>query len=100
MSAYPFSVFKRADRPFYLVSFKDDNGKYLPPLSTKKTNEKDTIQVAFEWLRNGIPQKKNATQSTALTMKAVVRNISNNDEAVTLAEELKRLGWVKNVILN
>lgn len=58
MSAYPFSVFKRADRPSYLVSFKDESGNYLPPLSTKKKTEAEAMDVAFKWLRDGIPQKK------------------------------------------
>ncbi len=53
MSVYPFSVFKRARRPNYLVSFKDNNGTYLPPVST----EKEAIDIAFKWLRDGIPQK-------------------------------------------
>ena len=58
MNAYPFSVFKRTDRPCFLVSFKDDTGKYLPPLSTKKKTEDEAREVAFKWLRNGIPQKR------------------------------------------
>ena len=45
MNAYPFSVFKRTDRPCFLVSFKDDTGKYLPPLSTKKKTEQVKVVV-------------------------------------------------------
>ena len=100
MNAYPFSVFKRADRPCFLVAFKDDNGKYLPPRSTKKTCEKEAMKVAFEWFRNGIPQKKNTLWLADLSMKALARNISSSDEAAKLAAEMKRLGLVKNVILN
>jgi len=66
MNAYPFSLIKRADRPFFLVSFKDDNGKYLPPISTKKKNEDEAKEVAFSWLRNGIPQKQNACTGKCL----------------------------------
>jgi hypothetical protein len=47
VNEYPFSVFKRADRPFYSVSFKDENGKYLPPVSTKKRTEDEAKQTAF-----------------------------------------------------
>ena len=47
MNAYPFSVFKRTDRPSYLVSFKDTDGKYLPPVSTKKKTEDEAIQGAY-----------------------------------------------------
>ena len=85
MNAYPFSVFKRADRPCYLVSFKDDNRKYLPPRSTKKTCEKEAMKVAFEWLRYGIPQKKNTLRISDLSVKTMVCNISSGDEAALLA---------------
>jgi len=43
MNAYPFSVFKRTDRPSFLVSFKDADGKFLSPVSTKKTTEKEAM---------------------------------------------------------
>jgi len=98
MNAYPFSLIKRADRPFFLVSFKDDNGKYLPPISTKKKNEDEAKEVAFSWLRNGIPQKQNAVQVNALSLKNTVRSITNENEAATILAELKRLGWVKGFI--
>ena len=51
----PFFIFKRADRKFYLVKFKNETGGYHPPLSTKKETEVEAVQVAFEWLKNGIP---------------------------------------------
>ena len=47
MNAYPFSVFKRNDRPCFLVSFKDDAGKYLPPLSTKKKDEAEAMRIIY-----------------------------------------------------
>ena len=31
MNAYPFTVFKRANRPYYFVFFKGANGKSLSP---------------------------------------------------------------------
>ena len=49
MNAYPFSVFKRTDRPSFLVSFKDADGNYLPPLSTKKKTEAEAMAEAFNW---------------------------------------------------
>jgi hypothetical protein len=57
MNAFPFSVYKRSDRPFYSVSFKDASGKYLPAISTKQTTETEAVQVAFRWLRDGIAEK-------------------------------------------
>jgi hypothetical protein len=57
MNTYPFSIFKRADRPFYMVSFKDENGKFLNPISTKKKTEDEAFQIAYKWLRDGVPKK-------------------------------------------
>jgi hypothetical protein len=36
VNKYSFSIFKKASRPCYLVAFKDESGKFLPPVSTKK----------------------------------------------------------------
>jgi hypothetical protein len=69
MNAFPFSVYKRSDRPFYSVSFKDASGKYLPAISTKQTTGAEAVQVAFRWLRDGIPQKKAALSVSKLALK-------------------------------
>jgi integrase len=98
MNAYPFSVFKRHDRPSFLVSFKDADGKYLPPLSTKKKTHDEALQVAFQWLRDGVPQKKNVVRVGDLSLKDMVRKIKAGDEAKTLLTELRRLGWVKSFV--
>ena len=100
MNAYPFSVFKRSDRPYFLVSFKDDNGKLMPPVSTKKKSEKEAMDVAFKWLRDGIPQKKVAVRVNDLSLKDVARKIKSKDEAEILLNELMRTGWVKSCVLN
>jgi integrase len=106
MNAYTFSVFKRADRPYYLVSFKDDAGNFLPPVSTKKKTEDEAKETAFKWLRDGIPQKKAGEDETAalrvndLSLKEVVRKIRTKDEALTLLNELKRLNWIKSFVLS
>jgi len=100
MNAYPFSVFKRADRSCYSVSFKDANGKYLPPVSTGKKTENDAIQAAFAMLRDGIKQKKSALSVSALSLKDIARKIKAGDEADILMKELRRLGWVKTFVRN
>jgi len=41
MSAYHFSVFKRNDRPYFLVSFKDDARNYLPPVVVAESDFKN-----------------------------------------------------------
>ena len=95
MNAYPFSIFKRADRSCYSVSFKDTNGKYLPPVSTGKKTETEAMQAAFLMLRDGVPQKKAAVHINDLSMKDMVRKIKSGNEAETILGELRRLGWVK-----
>jgi len=99
MNAYPFTVFKRSNRPYYFVSYKDASGKFLSPISTKKTNEKEAMQVAFAWLRDGIPKKKEALKVQDLSLIDVARRIKSEAEVETLLFELKRLGWVKSFIL-
>jgi hypothetical protein len=81
MDAYPFSLFKRADRPCFLVKFKDDAGNYLPPLSTKKKTRNEALQIAFKWLRDGIPQKKVnvAVRVSDLSLKDMMRKIKTGD---------------------
>ena len=100
MNAYPFSVFKRTDRPCFLVSFKDTSGKFLPPVSTKKKTEKEAMQIAFQWLRDGIPQKKEALKVNDLSLKDVARKIKTQPEVELFLAELRRLGWVKNFVIN
>ena len=73
MNDYPFSVFKRADRSCYSVSFKDSSGKYLRPVSTGKKTEKEAMDMAFIWLRDGIPQKEVAIRVSDLPLKDTVR---------------------------
>ena len=87
MNAYPFSVFKRNDRPYFLVSFKDDAGNYLPPVSTKKKSEDEAMEVAFMWMRNGIPQKKAAIRVNELSLKDAVRKLKNKDEVEIILTE-------------
>ena len=60
LNALPFSVFKRADRSCYFVSFKGPDGKYLRPVSTGKKTESEAMQAAFQMCRDGIPQKQRA----------------------------------------
>jgi len=100
MNAYPFSIFKRADRSCYSVSFKDANGKYLRPVSTGKKTEKEATAVAFVWLRDGIPQDKTELRVHDLSLKDVVRKVKTKEEAGILLTELKRFGWVKSYVLN
>ena len=100
MNAYPFSIIKRADRACYSVSFKDKNGKYLPPISTGKKTEKEAREIAFIWLRDGIPQDKTDLRVNDLSLRDTARKIKTRDEAEILLTELKRAGWAKSYVLN
>jgi len=100
MNAYPFSIFKRADRSCFSVSFKDSNGKYLRPVSTKKKDHDEAVQVAFLWLRDGIPQKQQAVRVHDLSLKDTVRKIKGSDDAETLLAEMKQTGWIKCFVLS
>lgn len=98
MSAYPFSIFKRADRTCYSVSFKDATGKYLRPISTGKKTEKEATDIAFAWLRDGIPQDKTELRVHDLSLKDVARKIKTEAEAETLLQELKHTRIVRSFI--
>jgi integrase len=100
MSAYPFSIFKRADRNCYSVSFKDATGKYLRPISTGKKTEKEATEIAFMWLRDGIPQDKAELKVNHLFLKDVARKIKTGADAEIMMSELKRYGWVKSYVVN
>jgi hypothetical protein len=100
MNAYPFSIFKRADRPSFCVSFKDVNGKYLRPVSTGKKTENEALQAAFQMLRDGVPQKQKAVTVQDLSFKDTARKVKTGTQAETILAELRRLGWVKSFVLN
>jgi hypothetical protein len=99
MNAFPFSVYKRSDRPFYSVSFKDASGKYLPAISTKQTTEAEAVQVAFRWLRDGIPQKKAALSVSKLALKHFARQIETVEDAELVLDVLKAHNFVKSLVL-
>ena len=48
MKSLPFSVFKRANRPCYLVAFKnEETGEYFPAISTKQKTEAEAVKTAL-----------------------------------------------------
>jgi len=102
MKNLPFSVFKRAGRPCYLVAFKnEETGEYYPAISTRQKNEPEAIKTAFDWLRDGIPQKRMPVkvQVQDLSLKDTARKIKTKAEAEILIGEMKRLGWVKSYVM-
>lgn len=97
----PYSIFKRADRPYYLVSFKNDiTGEYLPAISTKQTTKSAAIKTAIEWLRNGIPQKSGSELSLkTMSLRSVFREAElTNEDAAFLIEEMKRRNLIRSAV--
>jgi hypothetical protein len=104
VNEYPFSVFRRADRACYSVSFKDASGRYLRPVSTGKTTEAEARQTAFLWLRDGIPQRRTSVQSHELNVSQMAlqdfaRKIESKADMETVLKELRRRGWLKSYVL-
>jgi len=99
MNAYPFTLFKRSNRPYYFVAYKDENGKCLNPISTKMKDENEALKVAFNWLRTGIPRKNTVVNVSDLSLKDTARKIKNENEAELILGELKRLGMLKSYVL-
>ena len=97
----PFSVFKRANRPYYLVKFKNNQtGDYLPPISTKKETEAEAIQVAFDWLKNGIPKKGETVNYKKYSLRDMAKDADlNDDDARYICKELKRRGILRSYVL-
>ncbi len=98
MNGDPFSLIKRSDRPCILVKFKDETGNYLPPVSTKKKTKEEARQVAFKWLRDGMPQKNAVMRVNDLALKDTMRKLKTGEEVELIQAELKRLGWLKNYV--
>jgi len=102
MPSLPFSVFKRKGREFYYVQFKNEQGGYLPAVSTKQTTEASAIEVSFKWLREGKPRKNNNNQLTniSVSLMNLIRTLKTPDEARLICNELKRKGFIKAFILS
>ncbi len=70
----PFSVFKRGSRPCYLVAFKNEKtGAYLPPISTRQTDRTAAIKTAYDWFRNGVPQKNKVIDIKEYTLRDLAK---------------------------
>ncbi|MFP3042426.1 site-specific integrase [Treponema primitia] len=98
----PFSVFKRANRPCFVVAFKNQQtGKYLTPISTGQVTESAAIQTAFEWLRDGIPQQNGKPvdlKRYSLREMAKAADLTP-DDVDFIIKELQRQGFLKIAIL-
>ena len=101
MKHLPFSVFKKNDRRFFSVRFKnDETGKYLPAISTKKETKAEAIKIAFDWLRDGISKNDEIINSKKYTMRNMAKesDISKADVEF-ICKELQRRGLLKSYVL-
>jgi integrase len=95
----PFSIIKRADRPSYLVSFKNEKtGAYMPPVSTRQTDEVAAIKTAWEWFRQGVPKKDTTIDIKQYALRNLVKEAGVGD-AQFIVNELKRRGFLKSAVL-
>jgi integrase len=96
----PFSVFLRGSRPFYYVSFKnEETGLYLPAISTKKTTEKDAVRQAWIWFREGIPHNGGMLDLKTYSLRDSVHRASiSPPDAAYIVDELKRRGLVLSCV--
>jgi hypothetical protein len=97
----PFSVFKRTGRPCYLVAFKNERtGVYLlPPISTRQTDESAAIKTAYEWFRDGIPQKAKIRSIKQFILRDMLKT-ADFDDAGFIVDELKRRGMYPSQRIN
>jgi integrase len=102
MKSLPFSVFKRSDRPCYLVAFKnEETGEYLPAISTKQKTESEAVKTAFAWLRDGIPGKEGNLNIKQYSLRDMARSADvTKADAVFICKELQRRGLLKSFILS
>ncbi|GHV84252.1 hypothetical protein AGMMS50212_15920 [Spirochaetia bacterium] len=95
-----FSVFKKASRNYYQVSFKDKDGKYLPAISTKQKTEAAAYQTAMQWLKEGIPAKQETLNVKQIELKELSRKIETPKELKPILDDLRRRGLLKSFVLS
>jgi len=101
MNQYPFSVFRKENRRFFYVCFKNEQtGKYQTPISTKKETKAEAIKVAFDWLRDGIPQKGKIINYKKYSLREMAKEADvSKADADFICSELKRRGFLKTHVL-
>jgi len=101
MKSLPFSVFKRAGRPCYLVAFKnDETGEYLPAISTRQKTEEEAVKTAFAWLRDGIPGRDGRLDVKRYSLRGMAKSADvTKANAVFICKELSRRGFLKSFVM-
>ena len=94
----PFSVFKRKNSGFYYVRFRDETtGKYLTPVSTRQSEEREAVRTAWAWYSQG---KAGGQDLKTLSLLGEIRrgDISGGD-AVKILEILKERGLIRSYVM-
>jgi integrase len=101
MTHLPFTVFKRATQPSYLVKFKDEiTGKYNSARSTGKATKAEATKIAFEWLKNGIPSKGESLDFETYSLRNMIKQAElTKSDAAFIVENLKCRGLLKSYVL-
>jgi hypothetical protein len=101
MKHLPFSVFKRVSSRYYYVKFKnDETGEYLPAVSTKQESEVETIKIAFEWLKNGIPKSGETVSHKQYSLRDITKTSEvSKEDAAFICKELQRRGMLQTYVL-
>ena len=101
LDSLPYSIFKRSDRPYYLVSFKNEiTGEYFPAISTKQVTKTAATKTIIEWLRDGIPQKKGVAISLkTLALRSLFKQAElTMDDASFFIDEMKRRKLIRSAV--
>jgi hypothetical protein len=102
MAKLPFSIYKRAGRRYYYVQFKNgQTGEYMSAISTKQETESGAVSVAFQWLKDGIPNKGEAIplKKYSLQDMAWEAEVSATD-CEYICKELQRRGMLKSYVIS
>jgi len=102
MAKLPFLVYRRAGRRFYSVEFKNtETGEKLPAISTRKEVKTEAIEIAFQWLKDGIPTKQGETvRAKEYTLRDMARKAdASPDDCAFICKELQRRGLLKSYVL-
>jgi len=97
----PFSIFKRKDKPYFYVQFKNERtGGYLSAISTRQTSEAEAIKTAWEWYNKGIPQKDGKIKIARAEVIDTIKTASlKQAEVKQIITALQKQGYIKTAVL-
>ena len=96
---------------FYVQFISPSSKKRLSALSTGKTTRDEALLVVYDWLQNGVPQKKTETDGKQNTLPLAVKLNSTqvlselkkaeltNQDVKRIEKILKEKGLVQTIIL-